>query len=192
MNKMKVYFKKKKYLLLFLAVLMLCGLLVGLLLGITNIDFLKENVLYYSSHIENQHLSYCFFHFFLLVISLATSFFGIGIPLLCAILFYEGLTIGFLIGIFSFTYFIGGFIFSIIFLLFSKLPYLFLFILFILKCFEIARKMIGKYLYKTDPSLAVSNLLKACICIILLVLLYDTFLYFIGNKILPLFDFLLS
>lgn len=192
MDKMKTYFKKKKYLFLFLAVLILFGVVVGLFLGISNIDFLKENVLYYASHVEDQSLSYSLFHFFLLVISLATSFFGIGIPFLCAIIFYEGLTIGFLIGIFSCTYLIGGFFFSIIFILLSKLPYLFLLVLFILKCFEIARKMIGKYLYKTDPSLAVSNLLKACICIILLVLFYDTILYFVGNKILPFFDFLIS
>ena len=191
LKRLKYYLKQKKYLVLFISVLALSGAIVGLYLGITNIEFLKEDVLYYTSHINNQSYNYILFHFFAVVISIVTSFFAIGIPLLCTLLFYEGMTVSFLIGIFSVTYGISGTLFACCFLIITKLVYFIILLFLFSKCLKIARKMIGKYIYKTDPSIIVSHLLKGCICLTGMLLIYDGFLYLFGSKIITLLSFLL-
>lgn len=192
MDKIKEYCRKKRFLLLFLAVLFLFGLIVGLYLGIDGIEILKKDVLYYARNIGSQSYNYLLIHFFFLTISLVLSFFAIGIPLLCTILFYEGMCLGFLLGIFSLTYGVGGGLFAAIFFVLTKLFFVVILILFFLKCLEIARKMIGKYIYKTDPSIVISKHLKACFYLIGFVLIYDLFLIILGDKILPLFSFLIA
>ena len=74
LKRLKYYLKQKKYLVLFISILALSGAIAGLYLGITNIEFLKEDVLYYTSHINNQSYNYILFHFFAVVISIVTSF----------------------------------------------------------------------------------------------------------------------
>lgn len=192
LKRLKYYLKQRKHLVLFISILALAGAIVGLYLGVSNIEFLKEDVLYYTSHINNQSYNYILFHFFAVVISIVTSFFAIGIPLLCTLLFYEGMTIGFLIGIFSVTYGISGTLFSLIFIIITKLIYLILLILLFSKCLKIARKMIGKYIYKIDPSILVSRLLKGCITLTVILLVYDVVLLFFANQILSFFSFLLT
>ena len=192
LKRLKYYLKQKKYLVLFISVLALSGAIVGLYLGMSNIEFLKEDVLYYTSHIKNQSYNYILFHFFAVVISIVTSFFAIGIPLLCTLLFYEGMTIGFLISIFSVTYGFSGTIFSILFIIITKLIYFIILLFLFSKCLKISRKMIGKYIYKTDPSIIVSHLLKGCLCLTILLLIYDGLLYLFGNKIITLLSFFLS
>ncbi len=192
MYKLKQYCCKKKYILLFFAVLFVFGFVVGLYLGVSNIDLLKENVLYYQNNLLNQSYNYILIHFFFLTISFVLSFFTIGIPLLCAILFYEGMCLGFLNGIFSLVYGISGFFFSFFFFLITKFVFVILFVLFFLKCLEIARKMIGKYLYKTDPSIVITKLAKACFVLIVLALTYDIFIALFGRNLIGLFGFLLN
>jgi len=191
MQNMKLYCFKKRYLLLFLAVLICFGSIVGLYLGIHNIDYLKENVLYYVTNINSQTYNYILIHFFVVTISIITSFIGIGIPFLCTLIFYEGMSIGFLIGLFSITYGLKGILFSLIFLIITKLIYLIILVFLFSKCLNIARKMIGKFIYKTDPSILVKHLLKGCICLTGMLLLYDTLLVLIGNKVISIFQFLL-
>jgi len=192
MHKLKSYMKNKKYIFLFLGILFLIGIITGMILGITNIESLKEDVFYYASNIGNNSYNYLLIHFFLLILSLVTSFIGFGIPILCTILFYEGLTFGFLLGIFSFTYQIGGFLFASIYFLLTKGFYVLFLSFFFFKCLEIARKMIGKFIYKTDPSTMIVKYLIACGVLIVLTFLFDGVVFFLARKILPLFHFLIS
>lgn len=192
MHKIKKYIQNNKYLLLFLTTLFVFGIVSGLIIGISNIHLLKESVIFYADNIKNTNYNFILIHFFFFVISFVFSFLGIGIPLLCTILFYEGLTCGFLLGIFTVTYQLGGFFYAFAFSILIKGVYLLLLVLFFFKCLTIARKMIGKYLYKTDPSLVIVRKIRACAWIIGLLFLNDVVVFFLGNKILPLFHFLLS
>ena len=191
MKRFRQYFKKNKYLVLFLGVLFIFGIVVGLYLGISHIEILRENVAYYVEHMQEQSYNYLFFHFFVFVLGLILSFFGIGVPFLCTLIFYEGMCVGFLTGIFSLCFGFSGFLFSFFFLLVTKFFYLGCLFFFFSKCLWIARKMIGKYLYKTDPSLIIVHLLKGSFFLIFLVSIYDIFLWILGNRILLLFQFLL-
>ncbi len=187
----KEYLRKNKYFVLFLAVLLIFGVVIGLYLGISNIEILREEVTYYSENISNRTYNYLLFHFFVFVFGILTSFFAIGVPFLCTLLFYEGMSMGFLLGIFSLTYGIKGFLFSCIFIFLTKFIYLICLLFLFSKCLKIARKMIGKYIYKTDPSIIIIHLVKGCVLCTIIVLLYDLVLWGTGGKILPLFQFLI-
>jgi len=191
MLKMKKYFSKKKYVLLFLVVLGLFGSIAGALIGISNLDMVREDLSYFAANSSGISYNYMLIHFFFLVISFASSFFGIGIPILCTLFFYEGLSFGFLISIFTATNAILGFFYSIIFFLFTKGVYILLLALFFFKCLEIARRMIGSYLYKSDPSSFIMKLMTSSGILIFLTFLNDLFVYFLSNKILNLFHFLI-
>lgn len=192
MKDFKKYIQKKKYIFLFLGSLLLFGSIIGLVLSMKNMDILESHVIFYQSHLDTVSYNYLLFHFFLLVISIATSFFGVGILLLCAIVFYEGITIGFVIGAFTEVFDLSGALFSLIFCLITKGIYLCLLTLIFIKCIQIARKMIGFYIYKKDQKKTVIQLLKSSIICFILIFINDFLLLILGTKIISLFHFLIS
>ena len=176
----------------FLLILIGFGVIVGSYIGIQNISYLKENVLYYATHFQDSSYNYIFIHFTFLVFCTITSFIFIGVPLLCTIIFYEGMSIGFLLSIFTATYSIKGFLYALILIFITKMVYLFILIFIFSKTLLIARKRIGKYLYKTNPNQLILKLVKGCFVLTIILLIYDIFLFFYGKNILQLFQFLLN
>lgn len=192
MTILKKFLSRKKYLFLFMGILTLIGTLVGLYLSFKNINILKDNVYYYINNRQNLQFNYIYIHFFFLVISFIGSFFIIGLPLLCTLIFYQGLSLGFLLGIFSLTLSIKGFVYAIIFFSVTQLFYLIILSFFFIKCFNITRKTIGKIIYKTNPTNYLVSMTKSCGLLILLQTLYDFFLLLFNKPILNVFAFLLE
>ena len=192
MTILKKFLSRKKYLFLFMGILTLIGTLVGLYLSFKNINILKDNVYYYINNRQNLQFNYIYIHFFFLVISFIGSFFIIGLPLLCTLIFYQGLSLGFLLGIFSLTLSIKGFVYAIIFFTVTQLFYLIILYFFFIKCFNITRKTIGKIIYKTNPTNYLVSMAKSCGLLILLQTLYDFFLLLFNKPILNVFAFLLE
>uniref|UniRef100_UPI003FF147FE hypothetical protein n=1 Tax=Candidatus Ventrenecus sp. TaxID=3085654 RepID=UPI003FF147FE len=192
MTILKKFLSRKKYLFLFMVILTLIGTLVGLYLSFKNINILKDNVYYYINNRQNLQFNYIYIHFFFLVISFIGSFFIIGLPLLCTLIFYQGLSLGFLLGIFSLTLSIKGFVYAIIFFTVTQLFYLIILYFFFIKCFNITRKTIGKIIYKTNPTNYLVSMTKSCGLLILLQTLYDFFLLLFNKPILNVFAFLLE
>ncbi len=192
MTILKKFLSRKKYLFLFMGILTLIGTLVGLYLSFKNINILKDNVYYYINNRQNLQFNYIYIHFFFLVISFIGSFFIIGLPLLCTLIFYQGLSLGFLLGIFSLTLSIKGFVYSIIFFTVTQLFYLIILYFFFIKCFNITRKTIGKIIYKINPTNYLVSMTKSCGLLILLQTLYDFFLLLFNKPILNVFAFLLE
>lgn len=192
MTILKKFLSRKKYLFLFMGILTLIGILVGLYLSFKNIDILKDNVYYYVNNRQNLQFNYIYIHFFFLVISFIGSFFIIGLPLLCTLIFYQGLSLGFLLGIFSLTLSIKGLVYAIIFFTVTQLFYLIILYFFFIKCFNITRKTIGKMIYKTNPTNYLVSMTTSCGLLILLQTLYDFFLLLFNKPILNVFAFLLE
>lgn len=192
MTILKKFLSRKKYLFLFMGILTLIGTLVGLYLSFKNINILKDNVYYYINNRQNLQFNYIYIHFFFLVISFIGSFFIMGLPLLCTLIFYQGLSLGFLLGIFSLTLSIKGFVYAIIFFTVTQLFYLIILYFFFIKCFNITRKTIGKIIYKTNPTNYLVSMTKSCGLLILLQTLYDFFLLLFNKPILNVFAFLLE
>lgn len=192
MTILKKFLSRKKYLFLFMGILTLIGTFVGLYLSFKNIDILKDNVYYYVNNRQNLQFNYIYIHFFFLVISFIGSFFIIGLPLLCTLIFYQGLSLGFLLGIFSLTLSIKGLVYAIVFFTVTQLFYLIILYFFFIKCFNITRKTIGKMIYKTNPTNYLVSMTKSCGLLILLQTLYDFFLLLFNKPILNVFAFLLE
>lgn len=192
MTILKKFLSRKKYLFLFMGILTLIGTLVGLYLSFKNINILKDNVYYYINNRQNLKFNYIYIHFFFLVISFIGSFFIIGLPLLCTLIFYQGLSLGFLLGIFSLTLSIKGLVYATIFFTVTQLFYLIILYFFFIKCFNITRKTIGKIIYKTNPTNYLVSMTKSCGLLILLQTLYDFFLLLFNKPILNVFAFLLE
>lgn len=192
MTILKKFLSRKKYLFLFMGILTLIGTLVGLYLSFKNINILKDNVYYYINNRQNLQFNYIYIHFFFLVISFIGSFFIIGLPLLCTLIFYQGLSLGFLLGIFSLTLSIKGFVYAIIFFTVTQLFYLIILYFFFIKCFNITRKTFGKIIYKINPTNYLVSMTKSCGLLILLQTLYDFFLLLFNKPILNVFAFLLE
>lgn len=192
MTLLKKFLNRKKYLFLFMSVLLLIGFLIGLYLSVKHIDSLKDSLYYFISNRNNLHLNYLYIHFFFLVISFLFSFFVVGLALLCSLIFYEGMTLGFLIGLFSLTLSFKGGVYAFIFFIFTQLFYLIILFFFFIKCFNIARKMIGKILYKTDPTNYLVLMTKSCGILILAMVFYDFLLFLFSKPLLNVFAFLLE
>ena len=116
MKELTKYLKKKKYILLFLGVLFAFGVVVGVIIGLSNMGVLESQALYFKEHMSETSYQYVLLHFFFLSISLFTSYFGIGIPILLTLFFYEGMSFGFLFALFTSTFHIGGLLFAVLFL----------------------------------------------------------------------------
>lgn len=192
MTLLKKFLNRKKYLFLFMSVLLLIGFIIGLYLSVKHIDSLKDSLYYFISNKNNLHLNYLYIHFFFLVISFLFSFFVVGLALLCSLIFYEGMTLGFLIGLFSLTLSFKGGFYAFIFFIFTQLFYLIILFFFFIKCFNIARKMIGKILYKTDPTNYLVLMTKSCGILILAMVFYDFLLFLFSKPLLNVFAFLLE
>ena len=192
MTILKKFLSRKKYLFLFMGILTLIGTLVGLYLSFKNINILKDNVYYYINNRQNLQFNSIYIHVFFFVISFIGSFFIIGLPLLCTLIFYQGLSLGFLLGIFSLTLSIKGFVYAIIFFTVTQLFYLIILYFFFIKCFNITRKTIGKIIYKINPTNYLVSMTKSCGLLILLQILYDFFLLLFNKPILNVFAFLLE
>ncbi len=186
------YLKKKKYVLLFLGVLFVFGVVVGVMIGLSNMGVLESQALYFQENINEISYQYILLHFFFLALSLFTSYFGIGLPILLTLFFYEGMSFGFVFALFTSTFHIGGFLFAMLFLLITKGVYLVLFILFFFHSFEIARKRIGDFIYKTNSCSSLQNHAKAGILLIFFTFLFDIVLSLFGTPLISLFQFLIK
>ena len=186
------YLKKKKYILLFLGVLFVFGVVVGAIIGLSNMSVLESQAFYYKEHISEISYQYILLHFFFLALSLFTSYFGIGLPIILTLFFYEGMSFGFLFALFTSTFHTGGFLFAILFLLITKGVYLVLFVLFFFHTLEIGRKRIGDFIYKTNSCSSLQNHAKAGILLIFFCFLFDIALSLFGTPLISLFQFLLK
>ena len=186
------FLKKKKYGLLFLGVLFAFGVVVGSIIGLSNMNVLSSQALYYKEHITETSYPYVLLHFFFLAISLFTSYFGIGLPIILTLFFYEGMSFGLILALFTSTFHTGGFLFAILFLLITKGVYLILFILFFFHTLEIARKRVGDFIYKTNSCASLQNHAKAGILLIFFTFLFDIILLLFGTPLISLFQFLLK
>lgn len=121
--------------------------------------------------------------------SFLLSFTGIGIVILMAYLFFEGMSIGFISAYFVSIYKIKGFVYSICYILTYKAILIFLIIIIILKYMKLVN-MIIKLIKKENV-----NITKTIVNILitfLIIFANNIFLLFLGDKILNIFSFLIK
>ena len=186
---------KKIY--IFYTVITIIGLILGLifLLSLTeaNKEIIFLNINEWIQSIKNGHINSIISHIIILSSLFILSLIIIGFPLNIFLNLYNGFSIGFIIASLTTLFGVKGFLYGIIFIIITKAIYLFFsFILTISNskyCIINIKSFFKTFRFNKDhfSILCQKNLL--CIGIIIC---YDILLYFIGSKILTIFNFLIN
>ncbi len=192
MNVIVKYMKKRRTLMLFASILLIIGIIMGVIIAFNSKPEFIPLLTQYKSNIKGLTFINLMSHFSILTFLLVSSTLAIGIPLFTMVFFIEGLNIGFLITIFSITFRLNGFLFSLLFILFTNLIFLiFLFLLFP-KCLEICRNVIGRILYKKDNEVFILRLVGLSLILIFIAFIIEFISFLISSHILNIFQLLFT
>ncbi len=192
-NMQKLLQSHKKYL-IFTLVIIALGVLAGIIYYNILGSSIKENIIMTVNNLKTFEYNAIIKDLVIMSILLVSSFFIVGIPLSLFYLFYEGLSIGFLINIFYVVYKIKGILYILVYILLNKLITLILIIFFIKKIINISRLIIGLVIYKNNQTVKnklISNF-RNSLYIILFTLIINIILYFISPSIANYFNFLIK
>ena len=188
---------KNKGILIFLISIFLIGFIFGFIyyfkLPLITKTGINENLLDIKSLLKDANLNYFFQHNIIFTMIFFLSFTVILFPFIIFYLFYEGVSLGFSFIIFFSSFKMSGLIYSLILFIITKLLYLLFIFYLIYNSFIITKTMILLILKKNrNINITFKKYLQRLIILIVIMLLYDVFIYFLGSKILCLFKFLLK
>lgn len=183
---------RSKIVLKFLGILFVIGIITGIILYLKEDNdtkiIINNELNNLIANIKNTNQNNFIMHIITFSILFLLSFTVLGLPIVLFYFYYEGTSIGFLI--ISLIKYSGtnGLLFSLIFLLITKLIYILVLLYFTFYSIMYTKKIIHNI--KSDKTVIIHNHLIKIIIIIGVILLNDIFLYFFGNKIVGLFLFL--
>ena len=185
--------KNKKYL-LFVLVVLVIGFLTGIIFFLMQNSEVKSEIINSLSQSSNYHYNAIMKDLIVCSILLVLSFFVIGLPLSIFYLFYEGLSLGFMLITFLMTYSFKGLIYMLIYILLNKLIPLILMIFFVQKLINIGRLVIGFIIYRKDNYIKEKIILnfKNSLYILIFILIFNIISYFVSPIILKNLSFLLK
>lgn len=171
-----------KNIFIFISILFVFGIFTGILFYFKQDSGSKDQIiLSLNGLFQNNVFSFetCIYHFLALLIISTTLFCFMGIVLLILYIFLEGISIGFLVPIFFRIYKLNAiWYFSVYFILIKFIYIILLFLLFI-KFFYFLKNYLKCLKNKSYNFL---KSIKYIIIFLILILLNDCFVYFIGNK----------
>ncbi len=191
MTLLKEYLKRREYLLIFIGIILLFGILTGVFLVFSNTDYLLEHVLISAHTLSPVSYLSLFHHFLCLFLGIIFSIIGIGFPFFILVIFFEGISIGFILSLFSIQYFLKGTLFAFLYILISKSIYILILILLAVKSFFIMRDIIFRLVYHKSVKTRFKSTLKACLCLLIFSFIYDLFLLLFGRLLIQVFNFLI-
>ena len=166
---------------------------LSILFGVLIYNKLSKNsinlIITSSNKLKYMNTKVLLFHFLLLLISFVLSFIGIGSIILTTYLFFEGVTIGFMLSYFLSVYKFKGIVYGISYLLIYKLVLMFLLLVLFFKFLNIFRSTI-KYIKK--DKIEISKTIINSVIIIFIIILNDFILILFGKNLLNLFTFYLK
>lgn len=185
--------KHKNYL-LFVVIILAIGILIGILYYQFLNQSMKDSIISTLKTYQAFNYNNTLKDLIIMSLLLITSFFVIGLPLGLFYLFYEGVSLGFLLNIFYVTYNFKGILYFLIHFFINKLLILILLIFFIKRIINISRYTIGYLIYKHDTSLKekIFNNFKKSLYTIMIVLVINIILYFLSPIIFNNLQFLLK
>lgn len=196
MNYLRTSIKFNKKLVIFILSFILVGIILGIiyyLLQSKGIKIVITNELINIKSVINNSKNNILFHFLVLTLIFLVGFIVVGIPLILFYLFYEAMSLGFLIAIFTANHGVKGMIFSLFFILINKLVYLVILNYMALNSIKTTKKIVKSFVLKSDET--INNLIRINIprylIIITVSLANDILIYFIGSKILNVLTFLI-
>lgn len=181
----------------FYSVISIIGLILGLVFLISMNEANKEiiflNINEWIQNIENGHINNIITHIVVLSSLFILSLIIIGLPLNLFLNLYNGFSIGFIIITLTNLFKVKGFFYSIIYIIITKAIYIFF--SFILTasnskyCLVNIKTFLKTFKFNKEQLTILCQKNLLCIGIIIC---YDMFLYFVGSKILTIFNFLIN
>ena len=188
---------KRRNIIIFLVVLFLIGIILGFVIFYKQNDIMKSSIGLeldnFVNLVKNTKQNQILYHLIIVSGLFLLNFTVVGWLFNLFYFFYEGCSIGFSLAMFLFKFKVGGLFFGIAFNLLVK--FIFVAVLFYITMVgvNVIKKMVGSVvLAKNEISYMFLKRHALILGIVLgIVLIYDMFWYFLGNKILGLFVFLL-
>ncbi len=185
-----------KFIIKFLGSLLILGLLIGIYIYIIQPDIIKTSIINELTNLgktlNNTSQNNFIYHLVLFSIFTIFSLFIFGIPIMLFYLFYEGISIGFLMASFFHYKKITGLIYGFIFIAINKLIFYLILIYMLVNALKFSKKIYHTLKNKDNKiyELVFLQLIKNGFALVLIVL-FDVLIYLFGNKILAYFLFLL-
>ena len=186
---------KKIY--VFYSVIAIIGLILGLVFLLSMNEANKEiiflNINEWIQNIENGHINNIITHVVVLSSLFILSLIIIGLPLNLFLNLYNGFSIGFIIITLTNLFKIKGFFYSIIYIIITKAIYIFFSFILTASNSKYCLVNINMFLktFKFNKEQLTILCQKNLLCIGIIIC-YDIFLYFVGSKILTIFNFLIN
>lgn len=187
------WLKSNRSIIKFLVMLFITSILVGIYLYLSKEKLIKESIntelIKMINNLDITRQNNILNHLLIMIVISVLSLTIIGLPLILIYFLYEGVSIGFLLSSFINYSPIKGMLFGTIFIIISKIIYITILIYLLTNTLKYTKSFL-KRLKMAKNELIINQVIKILFCITI-TLINDIILYFIGNKIITIFKFML-
>ena len=176
---------KKKYLLKFVTLLFILGLITGFIINQTNETNYMPYINDFLTKANNYNNTLVFHNTFLIIITFVLALSIIGIIFIYCLYFFEAFSIGFTLSLFIKYYKIKGFIFYLLYFLIFKLLFILLFTYFLIMSTKFSHKFLDSLIKNNNIGLTryIKNHFLRFIMVLLIVLVYSLLIGYFSIKI---------
>lgn len=187
------WLKSNRSIIKFLVMLFITSILVGIYLYLSKEKLIKESIntelIKMINNLDITRQNNILNHLLIMIVISVLSLTIIGLPVILIYFLYEGVSIGFLLSSFINYSPIKGMLFGTVFIIISKIVYIAILIYLLTNTLKYTKSFL-KRLKTTKNELIINQVIKILFCITI-TLINDIILYFIGNKIITIFKFIL-
>ena len=187
------WLKSNRSIIKFLVMLFITSILVGIYLYLSKEKLIKESIntelIKMINNLDITRQNNILNHLLIMIVISVLSLTIIGLPVILIYFLYEGVSIGFLLSSFINYSPIKGMLFGTIFIIISKIIYITILIYLLTNTLKYTKSFL-KRLKMAKNELIINQVIKILFCIAI-TLINDIILYFIGNKIITIFKFIL-
>lgn len=187
------WLKSNRSIIKFLLMLFITSILVGIYLYLSKEKLIRESIntelIKMINNLDITRQNNILNHLLIMIVLSVLSLTIIGLPIILIYFLYEGVSIGFLLSSFINYSPIKGMLFGTIFIIISKIIYITILIYLLINTLKYTKNFL-KRLKKAKNELIINQVIKISFCTTI-TLINDIILYFIGNKIITIFKFIL-
>ena len=187
------WLKSNRSIIKFLLMLFITSILVGIYLYLSKEKLIRESIntelIKMINNLDITRQNNILNHLLIMIVLSVLSLTIIGLPIILIYFLYEGVSIGFLLSSFINYSPIKGMLFGTIFIIISKIIYITILIYLLTTTLKHTKNFL-KRLKMAKNELIINQVIKISFCTTI-TLINDIILYFIGNKIITIFKFIL-
>ena len=187
------WLKSNRSIIKFLLMLFITSILVGIYLYLSKEKLIRESIntelIKMINNLDITRQNNILNHLLIMIVLSVLSLTIIGLPIILIYFLYEGVSIGFLLSSFINYSPIKGMLFGTIFIIISKIIYITILIYLLTNTLKYTKNFL-KRLKMAKNELIINQVIKISFCTTITII-NDIILYFIGNKIITIFKFIL-